>query len=207
MDADKLTQQIQFIIEIDKLKRVLRQTTLIDRSRQENSAEHSWHLAMMALVLAEYAPPGTDILHAVKLLLLHDLVEIDAGDTFCYNILGNQDKAEREVQAANRLYGLLPNEQGRELKALWEEFEEQKTVEARFATALDRLQPLIHNQHTNGGTWQLYGITLDRVLQRVAPIQSGLPSLWSFVQQVLSECVEAGLLMPCQVYQERSPSP
>ena len=196
MDADKLTQQIQFIIEIDKLKRVLRQTTLIDRSRQENSAEHSWHLAMMALVLAEYAPPGTDILHAVKLLLLHDLVEIDAGDTFCYNILGNQDKAEREVQAANRLYGLLPNEQGRELKALWEEFEAQKTIEARFATALDRLQPLLHNQHTNGGTWQLYGITLDRVLQRVAPIQTGLPSLWTFVQQVLSECVETGLLMP-----------
>ena len=179
MDADKLTQQIQFIIEIDKLKRVLRQTTLIDRSRQENSAEHSWHLAMMALVLAEYAPPGTNILHAVKLLLLHDLVEIDAGDTFCYNILGNQDKAEREVQAANRLYGLLPNEQGRELKALWEEFEAQKTVEARFATALDRLQPLLHNQHTNGGTWQLYGITLDRVLQRVEPIQTGLPSLWA----------------------------
>lgn len=196
MDADRLTQQIQFIIEIDKLKQVLRQTTLIGRSRQENSAEHSWHLALMAIVLAEYALPGTNILHAVKLLLLHDLVEIDAGDTFCYNVLGNQDKTEREVRAANRLYGLLPNEQGRELKALWEEFEAQKTLEARFATALDRLQPLLHNQQTNGGTWQLYGITLEQVRQRAAPIHAGVPSLWPFVEQVLSECVDAGLLMP-----------
>lgn len=195
MDTDRLTRQIQFIIEIDKLKRVLRQTTLIDRSRQENSAEHSWHLAMMALILAEYAPPETDILHAVKLLLVHDLVEIYAGDTFCYNVLGNQDKAEREVQAANLLYGLLPDELGMELRALWEEFEEQKTPAAQFATALDRLQPLLHNQQTDGGTWRLHGITLDQVQQRVAPIRNGAPSLWPFVQQVLSECVDAGLLM------------
>lgn len=195
MDTDRLTRQIQFIIEIDKLKRVLRQTTLIDRSRQENSAEHSWHLAMMALVLAEYAPPETDILHAVKLLLVHDLVEIYAGDTFCYNVLGNQDKAEREVQAANLLYGLLPDEQGMELRALWEEFEAQKTPAAQFATALDRLQPLLHNQQTDGGTWRLHGITLDQVQQRVAPIRNGAPSLWLFVQQVLAECVGAGLLM------------
>ncbi len=192
---DRLAQQIQFIIEIDKLKQVLRQTTLTDKSRQENSAEHSWHLAMMALVLAEYAPPETDILHAVKLLLVHDLVEIYAGDTFCYNVLENQDKAEREVQAANRLYGLLPNEQGMELRALWEEFEEQKTPAAQFATALDRLQPLLHNQQTDGGTWRLHGITLDQVQQRVAPIRNGVPSLWPFVQQVLSECVGAGLLI------------
>lgn len=192
---DRLAQQIQFIIEIDKLKQVLRQTTLTDRSRQENSAEHSWHLAMMALVLAEYAPPETDILHAVKLLLIHDLVEIYAGDTFCYNVLGNQDKAEREQRAANRLYGLLPDEQGMELRALWEEFEEQNTPAALFATALDRLQPLLHNQQTEGGTWRLHKITLDQVLQRVAPIENGAPSLWPFVQQVLSECVHSGILM------------
>lgn len=192
---DRLAQQIQFIIEIDKLKQVLRQTTLTDKSRQENSAEHSWHLAMMALVLAEYAPPETDILHAVKLLLIHDLVEIYAGDTFCYNVLGNQDKAEREQRAANRLYGLLPDEQGMELRALWEEFEEQNTPAALFATALDRLQPLLHNQQTEGGTWRLHKITLDQVLQRVAPIENGAPSLWPFVQQVLSECVHSGILM------------
>jgi putative hydrolases of HD superfamily len=192
---DRLAQQIQFIIEIDKLKQVLRQTTLTDKSRQENSAEHSWHLAMMALVLAEYAPPETDILHAVKLLLVHDLVEIYAGDTFCYNVLGNQDKAERELQAANRLYGLLPDEQGMQLRALWEEFEAQKTPAALFATALDRLQPLLHNQQTEGGTWRLHRITLDQVLQQVAPIQNGAPSLWPFVQQVLSECVHTGILM------------
>jgi len=192
-----LAQQIQFIVEINKLKRVLRQTLLMDESRQENSAEHSWHLAMMAIVLAEYADDSDlDVLHVIKMLLIHDLVEIDAGDTFCYDLQGYQNKAEREAKAATRIFGLLPEEQGAELRVLWEEFEAQETAAARFAGALDRLQPLLHNQQTRGGTWRIHGITYDQVLRRVHPIEAGAPTLWPFVQQVLEECIAAGYLEP-----------
>ena len=192
-----LAQQIQFIVEIDKLKQVLRQTQLTDESRQENSAEHSWHLAMMAIVLAEYADDSDlDVLHVIKMLLVHDLVEIDAGDTFCYDLQGYQNKAVREAQAATRLFGLLPEEQGAELRVLWEEFEAQETAAARFAGALDRLQPLLHNQQTRGGTWRIHGITYEQVLRRVHPIEAGAPTLWPFVQQVLEECIAAGYLEP-----------
>ncbi|MBV9385501.1 MAG: HD domain-containing protein [Chroococcidiopsidaceae cyanobacterium CP_BM_ER_R8_30] len=195
MQNHRLAQQIQFIIEIDKLKQILRQTLLTDGSRQENSAEHSWHLALMAIVLAEYAPdPAIDVLRVIKMLLIHDLVEIDAGDTFCYDMKGNQTKAVREKQAATRLFGLLPEEQGAELRSLWEEFEAQETAAARFATALDRLQPLLHNQQTQGGTWRIHDITLDKVQRRMEPIATGVPALWSFVQQVLEECMMAGYL-------------
>lgn len=191
----RLAQQIQFIIEIDKLKRVLRQTLLIDESRQENSAEHSWHLAMMAILLAEYAPsPEIDVLHVIKMLLVHDLVEIDAGDTFCYDIQGNQDKATRETQAAIRLFGLLPEEQGVELRSLWEEFEAQETTAAKFAAALDRLQPLLHNQQTRGGTWRIHGIKRDQVLRRVHPIKEGAPALWPVVEKIIEDCILAGYL-------------
>ena len=195
MQSHRLAQQIQFIIEIDKLKQILRQTLLTDGSRQENSAEHSWHLALMAVVLAEYAPvPAIDVLRVIKMLLIHDLVEIDAGDTFCYDVQGNQTKAIRENEAATRLFGLLPEEQGAELRSLWEEFEAQETAAARFATALDRLQPLLHNQQTQGGTWRIHSITVDKVQRRMQPVATGAPALWSFVQQVLEECIMAGYL-------------
>ena len=197
--TNKLSQQIQFLIEIDKLKQVLRQTLLTDGSRRENSAEHSWHLAMMAILLAEYAPATVDVLRVVKMLLIHDLVEIDAGDTFCYNVQSNLDKAEREQQAAIRLFGLLPLEQAIELQSLWEEFETQETQEARFAVALDRLQPLLHNQQTQGGTWRIHGITLDQVMVRVRPIEVGTPALWPLVQQILNNCVKAGYLKQSEV--------
>lgn len=194
MDS-RLTQQLQFIIEIDQLKQVIRQTRLMDNSRSENSAEHSWHLAMMAIVLAEYAPSAdVDLLRAIKILLVHDLVEIDAGDTFCYDLVSYQDKAVREAAAAARLFGLLPEEQRVELLSLWQEFEAGETDTAKFAVALDRLQPLLHNQQTQGGTWRLHSISSDRVLERVRPIQQGIPSLWSIVQQVISDCVAAGYL-------------
>jgi len=196
MQDNRLSQQIQFIVEIDKLKRVLRQTLLTDESRQENSAEHSWHLAMMAVLLTEYAPAEINMLHVIKMLLIHDLVEIDAGDTFCYDVQGNENKAERERQAATRLFGLLPLEQAAELRSLWEEFEAQHTLEAQFATALDRLQPLLHNQQTSGGTWRIHGITLDKVMKRMEPIKAGAPRLWPLVQQILDECVKSGYLKP-----------
>lgn len=190
----RLDQQIQFILEIDRLKQILRQTLLTDGSRRENSAEHSWHLAIMAMLLAEYAPEPVDVLRVIKMLLIHDLVEIDAGDTFCYDVQGNQDKAARELQAADRLFGLLSADQGAELRSLWDEFEAQITSEARFATALDRLQPLLHNQQTEGGTWRLHGVTRDRVMQRMAPIEVGAPELWLYAQTVIDECVDAGYL-------------
>lgn len=194
--SPRLAQQIQFIVEIDKLKGVLRQTLLTDSSRQENSAEHSWHIALMAVLLAEYAPQPIDVLRVIKMLLVHDLVEIDAGDTFCYDVQHNQSKVDRETQAADRLFGLLPSDQGVELRTLWEEFEAQETLDAQFAASLDRLQPMLNNYQTQGGTWRKYQITRDQVLDRAAPIQTGASPLWDFVQQIIDESVRAGYLQP-----------
>jgi putative hydrolases of HD superfamily len=192
---NRLEQQLQFIIEIDKLKQIVRQTALVGGSRRENSAEHSWHLAVMALTLAEYACHGVDLPHVVKLLLVHDLVEIDAGDTFCYDVQASGSKAERELAAAERIFGLLPEDQGRALRALWDEFEASATPEARFANALDRLQPLLHNLHNGGGTWRAHGITRDAVLRRMAPIETGTPELWPYVLRVIEESCAAGHIL------------
>ena len=194
MEINRLNQQIQFIVEIDRLKLVLRQTLLNDGSRRENSAEHSWHLAIMAMTLTEYAPEGVEIFSAIKMLLIHDLVEIDAGDTFCYDVQGNQHKAHKEAQAALRLFGILPGQQGEELRLLWEEFEAGITPTAKFAAALDRIQPLLHNQQNQGGTWLIHGITREQVMQRIAPIKSGAPALWQFVLNLVDDCVAAGYL-------------
>lgn len=194
MQTNRLTQQIQFIIEIDKLKLILRQTLLTDGSRRENSAEHSWHLAIMAMILAEYAPEGVDQLRAIKMLLIHDLVEIDAGDTFCYDVQANENKAANEDQAALRLFGLLPADQAEEMRSLWQEFEARKTPTAKFAAALDRIQPMLSNQLTSGGTWRIHGITRDQVMKRIAPVETGTPELWFFIQQLIEDCVAAGYL-------------
>ena len=188
--SSRLTQQIQFILEIDKLKGILRQTRLTDNSRQENSAEHSWHLAVMAIILAEYAPPNVDLVRAIKMLLIHDLVEIDAGDTFCYDTQGNQDKAAREEQAAKRLFEMLSAEQGKQLRDIWEEFEAFETATAKFAVALDRLQPLLLNQQNQGVTWQLHSITENQVRQRMASVKEVSPALWTLVEEIIEECVE-----------------
>jgi putative hydrolase of HD superfamily len=190
----RLAQQIQFIVEIDRLKGILRQTLLTDYSRRENSAEHSWHIALMAVLLTEYAPAPIDVLRVVKMLLVHDLVEIDAGDTFCYDVQHNQSKVERELQAADRLFGLLPADQARELRSLWDEFEAQQTPEAQFAVSLDRLQPMLNNYHTQGGTWKQHNITSDRVLLRAAPIATGAPLLWLLVQELIQDSTRKGYL-------------
>jgi putative hydrolases of HD superfamily len=194
LQPNRLSQQVSFIIEIDRLKQILRQTYISDQSRPENTAEHSWHIALMATVLMEYAPPGADLLHATKMLLIHDLVEIDAGDTFAFDMVGNQDKAAREELAAERLFGLLPPDQGQELRSLWEEFEAQQTPTAQFAAALDRIQPLFLNQQNQGGTWRKYAITRDRVVERMRPVQKGTPALWELVEGAIAECVAAGYL-------------
>jgi putative hydrolases of HD superfamily len=190
----RLTQQLQFVTEMDRLKQVLRQTRLMDASRRENSAEHSWHVALMAVVLLEYAPQGTDITRVLEMLLLHDVVEIGAGDTFCYDIQANLDKATREQAAAEQIFGLLPDDSGIRLRELWEEFELGTTNEARFANALDRLQPLLHNVHAQGGTWRAHGISRDQVLERMRPIEHGAPQLWPYVLDLISQACEQGFI-------------
>jgi putative hydrolase of HD superfamily len=150
---------------------------------------------MMAILLSEYAPSeDVDLLRVIKMLLIHDLVEIDAGDTFCYDLQGNQNKALREDQAATRLFGMLPEDQGIQLRELWQEFETQQTIEAKFAAALDRLQPLLHNQQTRGGTWRIHGISRKQVLQRMYPVKDGAPVLWQLVEKVIEDAVAAGYL-------------
>lgn len=191
-----LEQQIAFIVELDKLKSILRQTLLMDSSRRENSAEHSWHLAMMALFLTEYLDQPVDLLRVVKMLLLHDVVEIDAGDTFGYDVQGYLDKSEREERAAARLFGLLPAEQAAECHALWQEFEAGTTPEARYAVAMDRLQPLLHNLRTQGGTWRIHRITHAQVMRRMQPIADASPRLWAYTLQAIEEALAAGYIQP-----------
>lgn len=195
MDSERLKKQIEFIVEVDKLKKIYRQTLLMDGSRNENDAEHSWHLALMAMVLYEYSPEeDLDIIKVLKMLIVHDLVEIYAGDTFCYDEKGNLDKAQREEVAAERLYSILPSDQGHEFRALWDEFEERKTPEALFASSLDRLQPLICNYYTEGHTWVKYGIKSDKVLERNLPIKEGAPKLWELVEEIVEDSIEMGIL-------------
>jgi putative hydrolase of HD superfamily len=192
--SERLLRQIEFVVEIDRLKAVERRTTLVDRSRQENSAEHSWHIALMAVLLAEHARDDVDLLRVVKMLLVHDLVEIDAGDTFCYDPAANEDKDERERRAAERLFALPPADQGAELLALWEEFEARETPEARFAAALDRLQPMLQNLHSEGASWRRHGIRKHQVLDRNRPIDDGSPTLWDYISRRLEEAAERGIL-------------
>jgi putative hydrolases of HD superfamily len=196
MQNNRLAQQIQFILEIDQLKHIFRQTLLTDGSRRENTAEHSWHIGIMAIILAEYAPEETDISRAMKMLLIHDLVEIDAGDTFCYDVQGNLSKSEREIEAANRIFGLLPNDLESELRDIWEEFEVQNTPTSKFAAALDRIQPFLHNGATKGGTWKIHGINRSQVMKRMAVVEEGTPELWDYIQQLIDGFIEDGYLNP-----------
>jgi putative hydrolase of HD superfamily len=197
MNHDRLQRQMAFILEIDRLKRELRQSLLTDGSRRENSAEHSWHVALMALVLEEHArESGLDLFRVVKMLLLHDLVEIDAGDTYLFDEEAAQDKAERETRAADRIFSLLPAGQGGELRGLWEEFEAGLSAEARFATSLDRLQPLFHNYQTGGRVWQEHGITRTRVVEKLRHMEAGSPVLWGYAQALIDDAVKKGYLTP-----------
>lgn len=188
----RLEQQLSFILELDKLKNVLRQTLLTDRSRRENSAEHSWHLATAAVVLAEYASAPIDVTKAVRMLLVHDVVEIDAGDTFAFDAAANLDKSDREQLAATRIFGLLPAEQATELQGLWEEFEAVQTAEAQFANAIDRLQPFLQNSCTEGGTWRIHRVTRTQVLKRMDPIRLYLPKLWPQVAAFIEKACAKG---------------
>ena len=194
MDADRLEQQIDFIVEIDKLKHVLRRTYLVDGKRRENSAEHSWHLAAMAVLLSEYAQEELDLARVVKMLLLHDVVEIDAGDTFAYDEAAHADKNERERRAAERIFNLLPADLAGEVFALWEEFEEGETPEAKYAEALDRFQPILLNYGSGGIAWQEHGISSEQVIARNRHIEAGAPVLWTYVRGLIDRAVSSGRL-------------
>ena len=190
----RLHEQIEFLCAIDELKRVERQTTLLDGSRRENSAEHSWHLALYAMVLAEYGG-DLDVGRVLRMVLVHDIVEIDAGDTYIYDEQGQATKEERERQAADRLFALLPDDQAGVLRAAWDEFEERETPEARFAYAIDRLQPLLHNHRTGGAAWRPHGITADQVYGKNHPIGDGAPRLWELARRIVETSVQRGDLL------------
>ncbi|HZF07185.1 MAG TPA: HD domain-containing protein [Thermoanaerobaculia bacterium] len=194
LDPDRLARQLEFILELDRLKGIERRSWLLHSERRENSAEHSWHLAIMAMVLCEHAAEPVDRLKVIEMVLVHDVVEIDAGDTFRYDTAGQVDQAERERRAADRLFALLPPEQGVRMRQLWEEFEARQTPEARFAAALDRLMPMLHNLHGNGRGWRENGVTADRVLATNAMMAEGAPALWEVARAMVQEAVAQGVL-------------
>jgi putative hydrolase of HD superfamily len=195
--AARLARQIEFIVECDRLKEVFRQTLLTQSRRAENDAEHSWHLCLCVIVLAEHANvPQLDVLRVLKMVILHDLVEIYAGDTFAYDTAGMAGQHEREAQAAERIFGLLPADQAREFRALWDEFEARQTAEAKFGAAVDRFQPMLLNVRTQGGAWQRHGITHDRVVARNRHIEEGCRDLWQYAAEMLHGAVANGYLAP-----------
>lgn len=192
VDNERLNAQLRFLLEADKLKRVLRRNLLVDGSRRENSAEHSWHLALSARTFAEYAPEGTDIDRVTEMLVVHDIVEIDAGDTFVFDQVNAETQAERERAAADRLFPLLPEDQAARARELWEEFEARTTPEARFARAVDRLAPMLANWHNEGGTWLRFGVTRAEVMAKVKLISEGSEALGSYATALVDDADRRG---------------
>ena len=193
---NRLEQQIAFIVEIDKLKHIYRQSYITGGARNETDAEHSWHMAVMAILLAEHVDGHkVDVLKVIKMLLIHDIVEIDAGDTYCYDALARQSQTQREQEAADRLFGMLPEDQMREFRALWEEFELMTTPEARFAAALDRLQPLLLQYHTSGKSWQEHDIVSTKVQERNQHIKHISQALAKLVEEIIDDSVQKGYLL------------
>ncbi|RZJ70933.1 HD family hydrolase [Flavobacterium sp.] len=191
---ERLLQQIAFIKEIDKLKYILRKTKLLNSDRCENDAEHSWHLAMMTIVLAEHSNQEIDVVKVLKMVLLHDIVEIDAGDTFIYDSVKSHTNTDEEQLAAERIFGLLPTEQAQEFIAIWKEFEASQTNEAKFARTMDRLEPLLQNTSNNGGTWSEFDVPYEKVYQKKKVIAEGSQTIWEFAERLLKESVEKGIL-------------
>lgn len=188
-DVNKI---LKFSAEIDKMTSVFRRTMLIDKSRCENDAEHSWHIAVMAVLFEKFAPAGTDISRAVKMCVVHDLVEIYAGDTYAYDTDGNKSKAEREKRAADRLFCMLPDEIGMKIRLLWEEFDSMKTQDSKYAACMDRIQPFLHNTLTGGHTWVEGAVTKKKVLERCAVIKDTLPEVWDWILKNVENSVCRG---------------
>lgn len=196
LENQNLANQIKFAIEIDKMKQIMRVNLLADGSRRENDAEHSWHFAVMAMLLEEYSAEKIDVSRCIKIALVHDLVEVYAGDTYAYDAKGNEDKLERELAAADKLFGLLEPEQGAYFRALWDEFEAKETPEARYANAIDRIQPLMLNYLTDGKTWQANQVHSVQIYKRMDIIRTATPELWCIVEGIIKTSVEKGILLP-----------
>lgn len=191
---DRLRKKLDFILELDKMKNLYRQTYVLHEDRKENDAEHSWHLAILAFMLAEYSKEPVDVLHVMKMVLLHDVVEIDAGDTYCYDSEGYKSKAEREEKAAQRIFGLLPDDQRDEFYALWREFEDSETADARFAAVLDRIQPLLLNYTKGGVSWQEHGIRREQVLARNSQYLDVSDELAEVILDIINDAESKGWL-------------
>jgi putative hydrolase of HD superfamily len=187
---------MEFIVEIDKLKHIERQSALCDGTRQENDTEHSWHIAIMAMLLSEYANSiDIDILKVIKMLLIHDLIEIYAGDTYAYDLVGNKSKEKREKEAAKRIFGILPEDQNEDLFSLWEEFESMSTPEARFASALDKLQPLILSYNNKGWSWKKHGVASNQIIESKKDIVKGSENLWDYAKSLIQKSIDDGFLV------------
>lgn len=196
MDNERLKKQIDFILEIDKEKNILRQTHITDYVRRENDAEHAWHMAVMVWLLKEYANRDFDVAKAMMMALIHDVVEIDAGDAYAYDEKALEHQKEREDAAAKRIFALLPQEQGEELKALFYEFEENKTPEAQFVHAMDNFQPLLLNDSNNGGDWRSHGVCLSQIMNRQKGTIPGSRQIWEATQKIIQENVKKGNIKP-----------
>ena len=194
MQTNDLQKQIAFIKEIDKIKYIQRRSKLFNSDRRENDAEHSWHLAMMAIVLADHSNKTIDLLKVLKMVLIHDIVEIDAGDTFVYDTIKNHSNTDEELIAAKRIFGLLPEEQAEELIAIWKEFEEGKTDEAKFAKSMDRFEPLLQDATNDGGTWVEYNVPYQKVHDMNKAIKNGSTTIWNYAENLIKESVEKGFL-------------
>lgn len=192
MDIERLKQQMDFILEADKSKKVIRQTYLADGSRKEDDAEHSWHLALMCILLSEYANEKIDVLKTTAMVLIHDIVEIDAGDTYAYDTAGNSTKRERELAAAERIFNLLPTDQAAKMRGLWDEFEEGETAEARFANTLDKVQPVFLTNANNGKSWKEHGVKESQIMSRNAHTGDGSEELWSYCRDLIEKNIADG---------------
>ena len=193
--CDRLKKQIDFILEVDKAKEIFRRTLISNGERYENDAEHSWHLSLMAPILKEYIKEDIDISRVINMVIIHDLVEIDAGDTFCYDKKGNETKRERELKAAERIFNILPKEQGEVIFSLWNEFEEMKTPEGKYAATLDRLQPLLLNSANGYKTWKDNKTTKSMVIDRMAIIKESSSELWNLVLDIIDDGINKGCLI------------
>ena len=194
MINERLLKDMEFIVELDKMKSILRQTSIIGEDRREDDAQHSWHISVMAMILGEYSNEKVDICKVIKILLTHDLIEIYAGDTFCYDKIANNDKRERELVAAEKIFGMLDEAKGRELRSLWDEFEAMETPEALFAAAMDRLQPMLSNYNNNGGTWRKFDVPKEDIYKRIDPVKRSSDELWNFVKHMIEDAAERGLI-------------
>ncbi|HHT97343.1 MAG TPA: HD domain-containing protein [Clostridiales bacterium] len=192
---DRLDRQIEFILEVDKLKDIVRQNYIADGSRKENDTEHSWHMALICVLLSEYSNQQIDIAKTMLMLLIHDIVEIDAGDTYAYDEASNVTKNKRELDAADRIFNILPNDQAKMLRDIWDEFEKGATPEAKFAASLDRIQPILLNDASEGKSWEEHGVKLSQIMNRNKETAEGSEALWAYVENIINKNVKKGIII------------